>query len=88
MILQTIELANVLIFNDSYVAMSVITNLYVRFPLCAIWFTTSPNRDLIFQRVLHNCSLQSMVLHNICIWYKVYTFTYSTFINVWHTTLI
>ena len=28
-----------------------------------------------------------MVLHNICIWYKVYTFTCSAFINVWHNAL-
>ena len=29
-----------------------------------------------------------MVLHNIWIWCKVYTYTCSAFINVWHITLI
>ena len=85
MILQTIMLTNFLNNNDSYVCNSI---LYVRFSLNAIWSTTISNRDLIIQRFLHNCSLQSMVLHNIWIWYRVYTYTCSAFINVWHNTLI
>ena len=43
------------------------------------------NRLTVF---LHKCFLQSMVLHNIWIWCKVYTYTSSAFINVWHITLI
>ena len=45
--LLTIMLTNVLNNNDSYVCN---TNLYVRFPLNAIRFTTTSNRELIFRR--------------------------------------
>ena len=75
MILQTIMLTNVLIYNDSYVCSSI---LYVR---------THPsdndsdlqlhlNSDWLFAQLLF---LQSMVLHNICIWYKVYTYPFSIY---------
>ena len=74
MILQTIMLTNVLIYNDSYVCNSI---LYVR--------THPSGNDSIYNLhliVTGFCTvvlLQSMVLHNICIWYKVYTYLFSIY---------
>jgi hypothetical protein len=87
MILQTIMLTNVLIYNDndSYVCNSI---LYVRTLPSVYDLIYNFIRSLFVTGFCTVVPLQSIVLHNICIWYKVYTFTCSAFINVWHNALI